>query len=191
MTVPLWNTVLEYTTTIPLSSLTIYSMPENPILWFTNFLKDCCWDERANEVLNSAVLYNRQTNGHDDVWTLSDFYLQCGQRYPGPCPHCPLCWAAIQSGSGTSQTQQVSAIRCQSVLLEHNEHMMWHSVMIMRYITYASICICNGRHWICTSKFGVLVLLWSGHSWASHLWTAFISEKNQIKKIVWKQKKRK
>lgn len=105
-------------------------------------------------------------------------HLQCGQRYPGPCPHCPLCWAAIQSGSGTSQTQQVSAIRCQSVLLEHNEHMMWHSVMIKRYITYASICICNGRHWICTSKFGVLVLLWSGHSWASHLWTAFISEKN-------------
>lgn len=49
-------------------------------------------------------------------------HLQCGQRYPGPCPHCPLCWAAIQNGSGTSQTQQVSAIPCQNVLLEHNEH---------------------------------------------------------------------
>ncbi len=71
-------------------------------------------------------------------------HLQCGQRYPSPCLHCPLCWAAIQNGSGTSQTQQVSAILCQNVLLEHNEHMMWHSIMVMRYITYALAVDCTG-----------------------------------------------
>lgn len=83
MTVPSWNTVLEYTA-IRLISVTIYSMPGNPILWFTISIKDRCWDERADEVLNSAVLHNRQANGHDNVLTLSDFSPSVCSEIPKP-----------------------------------------------------------------------------------------------------------
>ncbi len=83
MTVPSWNTVLEYTA-IRFISVTIYSMPGNPILWFTISIKDRCWDERADEVLNSAVLHNRQANGHNNVWTHSDFSPSVWSEIPKP-----------------------------------------------------------------------------------------------------------
>lgn len=83
MTVPSWNTVLEYTA-IRLISVTVYSMLGNPIFWFTISIKDCFKDERADEVLNSAVLHNRQANGHDNVLTLSDFSPSVCSEIPKP-----------------------------------------------------------------------------------------------------------
>lgn len=74
------------------------------------------------------------TTGKQMDMTISEHpqssHLQCGQRYPVPCPHCPMCWAAIQNGSGTSQTQQVSAIPCWCVLLEQTittlcDNLLW------------------------------------------------------------------
>lgn len=91
------------------------SMTGKPILWLTISTTRPLlrwrgwWGLELRSIIQQKVKWTVSGPSHSS-------HLQCGQRYPGLCPHCPLCWAAIQNGSGTSQTQQVSAIQCQSVL---------------------------------------------------------------------------
>ncbi len=75
------------------------------------------WDLELSCITQQASKWTRQC-----LNTLRFLTFSVVRGTQARVPTSPLCWAAIQNGSGTFQTQQVSAIPCQNVLLEHNEH---------------------------------------------------------------------